>query len=145
MTSPITSFMADCTTVWEALTPPTRTTLTYSETDGKSQLTGTAGHRKYIWLPPLRQQSTLETTSSSLIEWMAMMEIRFSIGGASRVDFADLIANETNLLVRAIEKKASWSAGIAEVVGEPSEVEWDPDLEDALVRLTWRVTVYETD
>lgn len=145
MASPVVDWMSDVTSLWEALTPPTRTTVTYSEVTSKSVGSGTASHRKFFWHPPIRKASTLETSSSSLIEWEISAEIRLSINGLSHVEFADAIANESNLLVRAVEKNSSWSAGVTEAIGEDVKPEIDPESEDCVLVLTWRVTTYETD
>lgn len=146
MASPFSTFLSDVTTTWEALTPPDNTSVTYHLVDGHQPLTGISGDRTFYFDDPIRLEPFAhEGPDTTEVDWAFRAVLRISRAGRSILDMAQAIANETNLLYRALEKDASLASGVLSVVTEPAEVERDEDNGDALITLSARVGCTETD
>lgn len=146
MSSPVVAFMGQVVTDWEALTPPTRATITYHSLDNKRRLASTAGDRGFAFDLPIRNAVIAEAgAAETQVEWLVNANLRLSQGPFSAYELASAVANESNLLLRAIEIRSSWPAGVLEVITEPTEPERDPDKGDALIKFTFRVLCAETD
>lgn len=155
MTSPLALFLGDMKTLWEALTPPDETGTPYAQLvlghDVNDPPMGTPasssspkGNRTFWWSLAVQCDPQYEAgAASTLCRWSltAMLMLR----GSSRTNKTQIraIANEATLLRRAVDKKASWSAGVREVVlGKLFSVE---NGLDAVVHFPFAVLTEETD
>ena len=154
MTSPAALFLADMKTLWEALTPPDETSTSYAQLvtghdigdpPGALATPGSStGHRTFWWSLALTCDPQYEAgAASTLCRWglTALLMLR----GEARTNKTQIrsIANETALLRRAVDKKASWSSGVREVVlGKVVSAE---NGLDAVVHFPFQVLTEETD
>lgn len=136
--------MSNISTLWEALTPPDQTNVSYAENDHKRSFKGAAGHRVFEWGLPPRLGVTAHAGSIRQVEYELTAMLRLSSSGKTTSTLADRVANETNLLMGAVENASSWPAGVLSVMSETAEAEID-DNGDAEVIFTFITLVEETD
>lgn len=148
MSSPVVTAISQIATDWAALTPPDRTSITYAENVGRRKMTGTAGDRKFWFRPPTRTEVLAQRgTSWSIVEWSVVSELRLSQAGRNLDDLADIATNESNLLMRAVEKRESWPSGVIAVITDDAVTDFEGESEngDLLVSMFFRIQTQETD
>lgn len=147
MTTPIVALMTQIADDWEAVTPPDRTTITYHECDGNSLLAGNAGDRAFAFGLPERGDPVGERgPDMTQVRWQIPITVRFGGSGRSLAARADAVANEINLLMRAIELRSVWPSGVLEVItGAAVPREIDIDTGDVAYETTVTALVEETD
>jgi hypothetical protein len=144
MASPIVGVMTQIATDWEALTPPDWTAITYEEATELEVLDGVVGDRRFSLRAVRGNVIGQRGTALSQVEWSVFGSLRLSATGRGLDDLADAVANESNLLLRAIEKRTTWPAGALSV--ETLPVTEDPqDDGDVLVAFEFACLVEETD
>lgn len=116
MTATVISAVDAIETLWEALTPPDRTTVSYHRVDTGTALEGNAGDRGFVFDPPVRNAPVAEAGApASQVEWSIQVRIRLNRSGRDIRSLHNAVANEGNLLARAIEKEPNWPAGVLDV------------------------------
>ncbi len=135
----LTSVMTRIADDVEALTPPTDATLTYHEVDGRRKLSGSAGHRAFWFEPPIRSEVVLFSSACSVAEWELELKLRLRGAGKSVADAADAVADESDLVARAIEQRADWPIGTYEVLVDTVEPETE-ESGDTVLTVAMRVT-----
>ena len=145
MATPLVAWMDQVSTDFEASTPPDRTDVTYHEVDGKRFLTGSSGARSFMFDLPSRLEPVGEAgAAATQVEWLVPIKLRLPATGRSQQALVDACANETNLLMRTIETRATWPNGVLEVITEEAEPERE-DKGDVLYSIPVRVLCNETD
>lgn len=145
MTSPVTAAASQIATDWAALVPPDRTTIGYREETTRARFTGTTGDRVFFFGLPSRESVEAQCGAAlSQVLWGLVARLRISQAGRTRDELADAVANESNLLMRAVEKRATWPAGVLEVQTEATAPELD-DNGDAIVIFEFLILTEETD
>jgi hypothetical protein len=145
MATPVVATLSAISTAWEALTPPDRTTVTYHELDGRARRSGVAGDRGFVFSLPRRMEAAGHAgVAATQVWWLCSAELRLSQAGRTRATLADAVANESNLLMRSVEKTSSWPSNVNAVVTRGTEVDLD-DGGDAIVVLEFDILTSETD
>ena len=147
MSSPVTTLMSTIATTWAALTPPDRTTIAYRELTGHRAHDGTSGDRSFRWRLPQRTETIAERgPDASEVEWALVAELRITAAGRGSAALADAVANETNLLARALEKLSNYGAAtILEVTLDGVSAEIEPESGDAICEFRITALTWETD
>lgn len=146
MSSPLTGVLDQIVTTWEALTPPSRTSVTYHMVDARARLRGDAGDRAFHFDLPVRLSIDGEAgATASQVRWGVRAELRLTQAGRSLEDLFDAVANESNLLSRAVEKTSSWPANVIAVITQPTDPQREEDTGDALISIAMEVVTSETD
>lgn len=154
MATPINAFKDAVAALLVATTPPDRTEVTYARLTGRPQTDGTAADRCFWFAQSRRNTPVSEAIGTggpgspsvtTFVWWDVEVIVRVSAAGYGIDTFEDAINNESNLLLRRIEQHTSWPAGVIEVLTGSVNVEEDSDSDDALIGLSMRVFVGETD
>lgn len=148
MTSPVVEVMNQIATDWIAETPPTRTTSRYHEdTRPAAKRRGnTSADRAFWWDLPMRLAPVAEDGSAATqVDWIIRAHLLLSAAGRGFAALADAVANESNQLLRAVEQRTAWPAGVIEVITEDTQPDRDAESGDAEVVMTFRVLCSETD
>lgn len=145
MASPVVSAIDAIATLWAALTPPTKALPAYKRVEGRVKRTGTTGDRCFYFAGPAVASIDAELGASATHKrWRFEGRFALSQAGRSNKAMVTAIANETALLMRAIDKKASWPSGVLEVQTLSSSVEQEPG-EDALISIEIEALCAEED
>lgn len=92
-------------TALEALTPPSRTEVTYSHVDGQNRNEGSSGDRTFwIDIPTELEVQGEAGIQLSQIGWKFAIRVRLNLDGYSVRDQAKAVARESVLLFRGINK-----------------------------------------
>lgn len=143
MAATFTTAHSEAVTLIEALTPPDKTTITYHNVDGIRKF---LGNRVFYFGFPSRLEPALHAgTGQTLVAWSVSIFLRLSQAGRSHDGFVDVVANEANLITRAINTKTDWSAGIYFVEASEAIAEEDESDGDVVIEFILRIECGETD
>ena len=144
MTTPVTSVMSTISTLWEAATPPDRTTKPYREIQGYEL--ADAVNRSFWWAFPVREGTAAEGAdgATAQVMWLVQAELYLSTEGRGRRAMIDAVANETSLLMRQVERNTVWPAGVIEVITQRLDAFEEEASGDVTATLIFSALVEET-
>ena len=148
MSSPLVAALDQIDALWEALTPPDRTDVTYHSIANRVLSTGASGDRSFYPDPSPSSEPTAEAgVDATQVWWDAPYRLRLQQSGLTRGAAARAVANEVALLSRAVMKVSSWPANVLDVVYAGHEFSFSEgdDQGDLLVTINLRVLTSETD
>lgn len=143
MTSPLVACLNQVTTDLEAATPPTDTNLPYREVEGNNEPAGTAGHRKFWYGLPERGEPTEENQNATLVTYSVPLRLRLDTSGMSMRNQVDAMVNEGSLLMRTLEKRTTWPAGVNSVLTENMREDDEDESDDTIALMNLRISVWE--
>ena len=143
MAAQITTALAEVATVWEAVTPPDRTGLSFRRLATGQTLDGVSQDRVFTFGTPKRAKLTIGNDNVSLVLWEVEARVRLSGSGRDADDLTAEYLDVTQALNAALEANGGAWAESLTVLTSDTELE-DRDDEGAppvaVVRLsveTW--------
>lgn len=154
MATPINAFKDAVAALLIATTPPDRPEVPYARLTGLDESDGTAADRCFWFAQSRRNTPVSEAIGTggpgspsvtTFVWWDVELILRLSAEGFGVDTLEDQVNTESNLLLRRIEQNRVWPAGVIEVLTGSVNVDQDADSDDALIGLSMRVFVGETD
>jgi hypothetical protein len=139
--------MAQVTEDWVSTSPPSRAHVTYHELGDRNEaLSGGSADRGFAWALPDRLEAVSEAgDGTSQVLWALEAQLRLARSGRTQRDLADAVALEQALLLRTVEMRSTWPAGVLAVETGDAVTDVDETSGDALVSLTLTALVEEAD
>lgn len=145
MAAVVNSVIDRIETLWEAATPPDDTGTTYHRYEGKYDPEGTASDRAFWFEIEGTGVTGQGGTGTTEREWSVEAFLRLTEAGRNMKTMQVAIADEANLLLRAIEKDTFSSVTNAIAVETLGMVAEKEDNGDYILRFSMRVHTQETD
>lgn len=142
--SVISTWMAEATTVLEALTPNDRTQYTFREVDGRRE---PSGHRQFRWSQPQRGPVSMMNASVSYVDWTVDLKVLIKAFGRGGPEEAAALADDTNQIARAFEARTqggNWTTTNRGVLMDDFVDLEDLDNGDTMATFTFQVQTAET-
>ena len=140
----LSTWLTEASTVIQAITPLDRPQYRFREVQSRRDV---QGHREFRWARPLRGNPELMNASASFPEWSVDLEVLIKSFGRGGPQEVAAIANDTDLIARAIERRTqggSWTSTPRGVIQEgPPDLE-ELDNGDTLATFTFLVQTAET-
>ena len=144
MSSPLVSAIGLVSTTWAALTPPDRTSETYREDSSKKLGSDVSNHRMFAFgFPDGPDPDSEDGPGKTIAEWTFSAELFVSSAGRNQREAVEAYANETVLLRRAIDKLASYPAGVLDI--QITEIRSEERGDDRSAIFTFSALTEETD
>lgn len=145
MTSPVTAIMDQISTDWEAATPPDLATQTYRQVEDLELQMGY--NRSFWWQPAVRDQVVSEAADNGAaqVQWILIAQLYLHMAGRGHRSMVDALANESNLLMRVVERRGAWPTDVVEVVTQRVDGFETLESGDVVVTLVFQVLVAERD
>lgn len=144
MPSPLTTATDTIEAMVAALTPPDRTAVVYALYNGRGEPDGESADRVFWFGVPTRAAPMAERGAAlTQIEWSIDFRCRLSANPHNRTTLIDAVANESILLRRAFDNRAtSWGSGVLEIIAGDATTELDQ--QDVIITIPLRVLTEET-
>lgn len=149
MTTPLNDALDSIATIFAALTPPSRTSITYHRIShaGEIEAPGFDADRGF-WFDVLGRTTIEERNNQvGLTDWEVgvFCLLLQSPEADGREASQESQANELNLLARALERATVWPAGVLEVETTATGIEVDDDSRATVLSIGLTITTEETD
>lgn len=149
MTTPLNDAFDSIATIFAALTPPSRTSITYHRLSqsGEVEAPGFDADRGFWFEVSGRQTVEERNNQVGLTDWTATIFCLLfqSPEADGREASQESQANELNLLARALERATVWPSGVLEVETTASNIEVDDEQRITLLSIGLTITTEETD
>jgi hypothetical protein len=132
--------MDDISAVWTALTPPSAPARVYRRATHVSHI----GHRSFYFGPPTSRQEVAMMATMLLVRYVLEARVRIDLTGANLTTAPEQLADEISLLCGSVQCATAWSAGVAAVTVQSTQVE-PSDTDDMEIVITLAVQCEETD
>lgn len=148
MSSPLVAFLGALETLIESLTPPDRAEVLYQHVDGTSRPSGSSNDRMF-WVdgPATGEPNNQRGAELTTYRYTATLRVLFTEDGYSIRDRFLRVANESALILRAIEKhpENAWGSGVVDVQTEGFALERGRKNETAILAIALSIWTEETD